>query len=649
MTKSWAIYNPLQQFIHVAISAESDELRHSSPESQTIPPGSTAGFDIVLCSDKTGNMRKSISYTINGHHTNRFNMVAVVVPLNLEPDRTEINFRFPDDNLEMNMSETVMVTNPWPHAAEFMVEVQSTDPFTPGVLSGTVPPNGTYPFEIKFTPPASDKGANVRYTDEFVLNVTGGPPVQIQCIADFSPPKLEFAEPVVAFDVISVGLKAEQLLVLKNVGKSTVVYHVEPSVPEIAVDKLKGKISAGSKNELTVSLRLKGQVTFEESITIHIRGGKSITIPLKAESALPKVAFEEAEFDFGKVTCGDFGQLAGHLKNTGRLPCTVYIDFSEQANFAVQEDEAALKEGGFSESPISVVSSMDDDSDRPGTAMSVATDGSMTADAIQPQIYKIDIPRGGMVPFFFFFAPTEVKSYAFELPLCFAGIQGNDAAAPPKYVVAGDGLKPRIALSTNTADFGSKVVIKDRLKKAPYHVDVQITNEDVADVQWAIALDNMPNAEDGPPTFTLEPSEGVLGISDTKTIRICFVPEDDGSYEFKMPVYIDNDFSKRYLELTVKAQGRFPMITFDEDEVVLPVVPLGLQTSATFHILNAGHDSLISPHIPSYPQCRSRLPQLAVQTACRLGAHSPAVGVPRGPKPRHGQGEAPSASPVQLG
>jgi len=592
VTKSWAIYNPLQEFILVEINCESDELSQSNPQSQCVPPGATAGFDMVLCGDKQGNMRKNVSYTINGHHSNRFNVMATIVPLNIEVDRPEINFRFPEENLEMSYNEQILLTNPWPHPAEFMVEFESDDPFKPQCLSGVVPASSSFPFEVGFTPPENDKGTAKRYQDKFVLNVVGGPALELSCVADFTGPQIEFEGGGMDFEIVSVGTKAEKTLVIKNTGKANVVFHLLPSAPEIILEKSKGKIAAGGKQEIQVNIKLTGQCKFEETITMLMRGGKALEIPVVAESAMPKVAFEEAEFDFGAVTVGDFNRLKVNLKNTGRLPCTAYIDFSGEKNFAVQDDEET-EYPDLAERPISIVSSIDDD-DRPGTAMSVATDGSMTAASIQPSIYKIDIPRGGTVPFYFFFVPTQVQNYAFELPLCFAGINSDDPAAPPKYVVAGEGLKPRISMSNTIADFGTKVVVKDRLKKAPYHHDLQITNEDSGDVDWSIGLGAVPNdpTPGAEATFTIEPSSGTLACGGVKTIRICFVPENDDSYEFKLPVFLDGDTEKRYIELSVKGIGRFPMITFDEDEVVLPVVPLGLKSIATFHVLNGGHDQL---------------------------------------------------------
>lgn len=44
--------------------------------------------------------------------------------------------------------------------------------------------------------------------------------------------------------------------------------------------------------------------------------------------------------------------------------------------------------------------------------------------------------------------------------------------------------------------------------------------------------------------------------------------------------------------LQVAGQGQFPRLTFDMRECVLPPVPLGVKSKATFSILNNGYDNL---------------------------------------------------------
>ena len=47
-----------------------------------------------------------------------------------------------------------------------------------------------------------------------------------------------------------------------------------------------------------------------------------------------------------------------------------------------------------------------------------------------------------------------------------------------------------------------------------------------------------------------------------------------------------------YLQLELRGVGMHPRLTFDREEVVLPVVPLGVSSKAVFHVVNEGYDNL---------------------------------------------------------
>jgi hypothetical protein len=39
-------------------------------------------------------------------------------------------------------------------------------------------------------------------------------------------------------------------------------------------------------------------------------------------------------------------------------------------------------------------------------------------------------------------------------------------------------MKPRLLLATSSIDFGSKIVLRERVKKMPYALDFTLTNND---------------------------------------------------------------------------------------------------------------------------------------------------------------------------
>lgn len=62
-----------------------------------------------------------------------------------------------------------------------------------------------------------------------------------------------------------------------------------------------------------------------------------------------------------------------------------------------------------------------------------------------------------------------------------------------------------------------------------------------------------------------------------------------------MPVFIDDPDQapdKPYLELVLKGSAAKPKLLFDRREVLLPVVPLNVESRCTFRIINDGYENL---------------------------------------------------------
>jgi len=46
----------------------------------------------------------------------------------------------------------------------------------------------------------------------------------------------------------------------------------------------------------------------------------------------------------------------------------------------------------------------------------------------------------------------------------------------------------------------------------------------------------------------------------------------------------------------MKGSGNFPKITFDRNEIILPVVPLNVTAVSSFYIINDGYEKLTLKH-----------------------------------------------------
>ena len=71
-------------------------------------------------------------------------------------------------------------------------------------------------------------------------------------------------------------------------------------------------------------------------------------------------------------------------------------------------------------------------------------------------------------------------------------------------------------------------------------------------------------------------------------IQVQFCPRDSRTYEASIPLYLEGDTSKPYLAIEVHGIGQYPKLSFSSRECLLPPVPLGLRSTATFYVVNNG-------------------------------------------------------------
>ena len=53
-------------------------------------------------------------------------------------------------------------------------------------------------------------------------------------------------------------------------------------------------------------------------------------------------------------------------------------------------------------------------------------------------------------------------------------------------VVVAEGLQPKLLVSSTIVDFGSQIVLNERVKKIPYTMEITFTNSDVQPLEWVL-------------------------------------------------------------------------------------------------------------------------------------------------------------------
>ena len=126
-----------------------------------------------------------------------------------------------------------------------------------------------------------------------ILKIEDGKQVEVKCIGIVNEAKCTFAEKMVEFGSIPVGLPAKnQMFHIKNHYRAQAIFHVENPYEELSVFPMQGKIGGESKLMFTVGFKSDLETDFNAEIIVHIRGGKPMRIPVHALARIPELFIE---------------------------------------------------------------------------------------------------------------------------------------------------------------------------------------------------------------------------------------------------------------------------------------------------------------------------------------------------------------------
>ncbi|PRP78761.1 hypothetical protein PROFUN_00934 [Planoprotostelium fungivorum] len=585
-TKSFNITNNMKQSLLVALVVEHEELKKSSPSAQVIPPGATAGFDVVLCSTTPQSFYNTISYTINGQHTYIITITADVSPINLDLSKEQINFRFSPDSLSSFASEMLTLTNPFNQVAEF--KCANGPNFVIEPSEGIVKPHSSLDMEVKFLP-----DSKMKYEETILIKVNGGPDKAIRCFSKLGKVDVVCSHKVVDFEIVAVGLSKTQMISLMNTSSCDAFVHAESTVPELSVSPKQACIRAGASLEMELKLKPTKRFFYEIELNILVPGGKSLKIRVKARADVPNVIVEEESFDYGNVYVGATSRLPLTLSNTSIIPAMVICDLSAHSEFFVVI--ANQQDGDISTKSTRLTADVQKNSKGPKSHR--LSQRSIVAESLfeeKPQpgsitmtdsICRITVDAGKSLHLDLVYKPNQTVRHQFALPMFISGIAANIVG---KEVTAQSDVPP-LTLTEMVVQFGPKVVLKEGFKTQPYHNTTTLTNDSNQDLVWEIGSDH-PLIESG--IFQIEPRKGTLEPRQCASVRVSFYPREREIYQATVPIHLDNKRERVLFEFEVRGEGIYPMITFDTREVVLPIVPLNVTSEVTFRIVNQGYERL---------------------------------------------------------
>ena len=599
--KNFAISNNLSKPIHLRLENLEGEISMTKPPSQVIPPGATAGFDVCFNAKDMGSFKKYFIWTVNGFHSHKVSVLADVIPIQLNFDRTNIDMRFPDGSLESSIEEDIVVSNPGNAVAEYMFGKAGDFECIPE--SGTVAPGDSAMVKVHWQPKGQGSSEGM-----ISVHITGGNDVNLNCIGHLDPVTASFKDKKLEFGEVAVGSSKKIKTVIKNTGNFPAVFNFDENIEEgmIQVVPDRGQIDPGDSQRVDITLSPNVAKSFDRSvIKANIRGGKMIQLKLAGKSLIPTMKMEQNSFSFQEVAVGATQCEPMTIINNSTITATAVLDFGANLDF-----QASILDDDDRPRPIDR-SGSDNIMDLSGCMLSYAVELGHRSEVVGGK-YKIAIPagqtfRGGLI-----YSPTVAREHNFQLPINIDGLPDDISM---RRAIKAKGVACRLKLSRSVVDFGDRVVPRDANARMSFFKEIQVTNIDrTKPIVYSLVEDPIkeltvqttgPNGEVEQPLFFVSPMQGELGPGESEIIRVTFLPRTATQYETALHLYIEDQPVQKipYLVLPVVGSGIFPRLEFSEPRVMMPTVPLGVVSKAMFLVVSEGYDSLevsfrVSPTIP---------------------------------------------------
>lgn len=595
IAKSFTITNNLQQHILVTINYEHEELSKSTPSSQIVLPKQTAGFDIRFSSPNQQNFSKTIQYSINHHHTYSLNITAKVVPIDLQLSRNLIEFRFSPDSITPFIKEFVIIQNKSNAEASYMWTGMSSV-FSLSQSSGTIEHLKSHNIEITYTPTT-----NAHDETTLLLNVTGGSSRSLKCIGDIGVPKCSLNKKFVNFGLIPIGIQKTQSIKIKNTGDDDAIYTISyTNVNELQVIPQNGRIAAHESQTFQLNFKSLHASPFDIPVVVSIAGSNPLSFNVMGQSELPSVQLLNSEFEFGRLFVGSSSSIEGCIQNTGNIPAILFLDLSNHPDFRIEfSTELANESGGENKNSIALVSNpvfvtkseQQGLMSRAGSQVSfaeTATDETTVDDAANGPglVYKFYLVEGTQIKFNLVFQPTEPMEHSFELPFTMMNvISASSFHLQP--IVSAESIKAPLTIATPSIDFGVASTFNPQNPHCrPIVRQINFNNEVNQNLPWRIDTDKIKKDN---PVFTIEPSSGIMIPNQTATIHVSFMAREAQPYIVRIPVFVKTDKDKEESivgEIQLSGVGTLKLFSLSQNNVVLPVVPLGVKSQQTINLIN---------------------------------------------------------------
>ena len=617
-SQTFWVKNNHRNFIFVKLEIDSNmpDLQRTYPKSHVIAPGELQGFKVTVFSSMVRNSIYPVKYTINYKHTFKLRVFAEVILVRLEIQNTLTKFAFKNDKLEkdridMSVTQKLRLFNGGNANAEIRWDENKEKAFKIIPMKAIIPPQTQHDVSIVFNPFESPIQKD-KYPDELKMNVINGEPVRFQIVGEVQFCNVKFfnlPNDTIDFEMVHTGVATTKMFSLKNeTNRVVTAYQIQNPLPEILQFKeLAGYLTDKPKNvEVTITHK-EPNPEFTAEVPILIRGGPKLLLKLKANVVQPEVYIVQDSFDFGGVSFNEPTSRLLTFKNNSKLSANVLVNLNSDIrlrDFKLLLPEKDKLEKGHLIKPLEKEKKdeqfEEDEEDVEDSENNEESSDENHAEDLREFI--ITIPPGETLDFDFIFCPNTFDNDNFDFDTNFKLIGANEEYKGLKRHIKAEKMESVITISDMVVKFPKTFIYENEKNFQLKDIKIESVQHNKS-LQWEFILtDDFIN-------------EGIFNVLDKKgeipahqdlfvTIQFSFTPHAQKEYKSSVVLRVtDSDGKVTNKTIRLEGEGLLPRLYFDKRELILPIVPLGFESTIKFKVKNDGYENEeINAEFESYPQ-----------------------------------------------
>ena len=591
------------------------DLQRTYPKSHVIAPGELQGFKITLFSSIVRSSIYPVTYTINYKHSFKLRVFAEIIMVKLELQNSLNKFAFKNDKLEKDKIDMCVVQklkffNGGNAQAEIYWDENKEKAFKISPMKDIIPPQTEHDVSITFNPFESPVQKE-KYPDELRLNIINGEQLKFpiegvvsSCTVNF----MDLPDDSVIFDMVHTGVPSTQSFLLKNeTSRVVTAYQIQNPYPEILQFKDSAGYLTDKPKNVNITINHKEpNPNFQADVPILIRGGKSLLLHIKANIVQPEVIIVEDKFDFGGVSYNEPATKVLSFKNNSRLSANVIVNLNSDIRFKdfklvlsekdknifgnnIKPLEKEKKDEIFEEEELEESENNEEEADEEKNSEDLRE-------------FSINIPPGQTLTFDLIFYPNSFDNDNLDFFTNFQLVGADSNYNGLKRQILAKKIESAITISDMVVKFPKTFIYENQKNFRTKEIKIASVHPDKK-LDWKLIL---PDNWFSEAIFDVGSTNGIISPYQDGfvTLQFTFAPRAQKEYKTQVTLKVtDEEGNQTTKIIKLEGEGLFPRLYFDKREIIMPIVPLGIESAVAFKVKNEGYENEeINAEFETYPQ-----------------------------------------------